>query len=139
MASARAVNALAYTVGSNVVFGAGQYAPASSSGRQLLAHELTHVVQQRSGPVDGTPTGGGVNLSDPNDRFEQAAEANAASIVSGQRVEASQPAASTSAPALQRDETDVQALSIQREGEEEEEVQALSIQREGEEEEEMPS
>jgi hypothetical protein len=32
------------------------------------------VVQQRSGPVDGTPTGDGVSLSDPSDRFEQAAE-----------------------------------------------------------------
>jgi hypothetical protein len=44
--SARAVNALAYTVGRNVVFGAGQYAPARSAGQDLLAHELTHVVQQ---------------------------------------------------------------------------------------------
>jgi hypothetical protein len=46
--SAQAVNALAYTVGCDVVFGAGQYAPSTSNGRQLLAHELTHVVQQRA-------------------------------------------------------------------------------------------
>ncbi len=45
--TARAVNALAYTVGSDVVFGAGQYAPESDRGRQLLAHELVHVIQQR--------------------------------------------------------------------------------------------
>lgn len=45
--SARAVNALAYTVGRDVVFAAGQYAPAMSAGRSLLSHELTHVVQQR--------------------------------------------------------------------------------------------
>jgi hypothetical protein len=45
-ASARSVNALAYTVGRNIVFGAGQYAPHSPAGRRLLAHELTHVVQQ---------------------------------------------------------------------------------------------
>jgi outer membrane protein OmpA-like peptidoglycan-associated protein len=45
--SARAVNALAYTVGRNVVFGTGQYAPEMSKGRVLLAHELAHVVQQR--------------------------------------------------------------------------------------------
>ena len=45
-ASAHAVNALAYTVGRDVVFGAGRYAPGISSGKQLLAHELTHVVQQ---------------------------------------------------------------------------------------------
>lgn len=44
--SARAVNALAYTVGNNIVFGAGQFAPGSRAGRELLAHELTHVVQQ---------------------------------------------------------------------------------------------
>ena len=47
--SARAVNALAYTVGRDVVFGNGQYAPAAGAGRRLLAHELTHVVQQRDG------------------------------------------------------------------------------------------
>jgi len=46
--SARTVNALAYTVGRNVVFGAGQYAPGTGNGRRLLAHELTHVVQQSS-------------------------------------------------------------------------------------------
>jgi len=46
--SARAVNARAYTVGSNVAFGAGQYAPDSTVGRRLLAHELTHVIQQGS-------------------------------------------------------------------------------------------
>src|SRR5438105_8788104 len=45
--SARSVNALAYTSGRDVVFGAAQYAPESADGRRLLAHELTHVVQQR--------------------------------------------------------------------------------------------
>ena len=44
--SARAVNALAYTVGRDIVFDAGRYDPASIAGRRLLAHELTHVVQQ---------------------------------------------------------------------------------------------
>ena len=44
--SAQAVNALAYTVGQNVVFGTGQYAPHTESGSRLIAHELTHVVQQ---------------------------------------------------------------------------------------------
>jgi uncharacterized protein DUF4157 len=46
--SARDVDALAYTVGNHVVFGAGQYAPRTGEGRRLLAHELTHVIQQRS-------------------------------------------------------------------------------------------
>jgi Domain of unknown function (DUF4157) len=44
--SAWAVNALAYTVGRDVVFGAGQYAPGTSEGRRLIAHELAHTIQQ---------------------------------------------------------------------------------------------
>ncbi|MET0463422.1 MAG: DUF4157 domain-containing protein [Chitinophagaceae bacterium] len=47
--SAKELNALAYTVGKDVVFGAGHYAPKTTAGRKLLAHELTHVVQQGSG------------------------------------------------------------------------------------------
>ena len=46
--SAQAVNALAYTVGRNVVFGSRHYAPQTSAGQRLLAHELTHVTQQGS-------------------------------------------------------------------------------------------
>lgn len=49
--SAQAVNALAYTVGRDVVFDAGQYAPGTHEGKRLLAHELSHVVQQmNAGP-----------------------------------------------------------------------------------------
>ncbi len=44
--SARALNARAYTVGKDVIFGAGNYAPGTWMGRRLLAHELVHVVQQ---------------------------------------------------------------------------------------------
>ena len=44
--SAREVNANAYTVGHNVVFGAGRFSPGTHEGRRLIAHELTHVVQQ---------------------------------------------------------------------------------------------
>jgi hypothetical protein len=51
--SARAVNALAYTVGRNVVFGTGQYVPQLSEGKRLIAHELAHVVQQ--GAVTHSP------------------------------------------------------------------------------------
>jgi hypothetical protein len=43
------VNANAYTVGNNIVFGAGQYTPTTHQGKRLLAHELTHVVQQERG------------------------------------------------------------------------------------------
>jgi hypothetical protein len=44
--SAREIDASAYTVGNDIVFGSGQWAPATSGGRRLIAHELTHVVQQ---------------------------------------------------------------------------------------------
>ena len=47
-ASSKALNALAYTVGNNVVFGSQKYAPHSPEGRKLIAHELTHVFQQGS-------------------------------------------------------------------------------------------
>jgi hypothetical protein len=50
--AAQAVNALAYTIGSDVVFGAGQYSPAEAEGRRLLGHELTHVVQQQGQSTD---------------------------------------------------------------------------------------
>ena len=47
--SAEAVNALAYTVGDDVVFAGGHYSPRTADGQRLLAHELAHVVQQRGG------------------------------------------------------------------------------------------
>jgi hypothetical protein len=92
-ASARAVQAHAYTVGNDVVFGSGLYQPDSPDGQRMLAHELTHVVQQRSGPVDATPTGDGVAVSDPADRFERAAEANADRIMSSGGMDAHLPSA----------------------------------------------
>jgi hypothetical protein len=55
--SAASIDALAYTVGNNVVFGRGQYAPDSSSGRRLLAHELAHVLQQTGGLGPGLGRG----------------------------------------------------------------------------------
>ncbi|TCV86754.1 eCIS core domain-containing protein [Sulfurirhabdus autotrophica] len=49
--STRDVNAKAYTVGNNIVFGAGQFVPGTQEGRRLIAHELTHVVQQSANPA----------------------------------------------------------------------------------------
>ena len=53
-ASAKSVNALAYTVGRDVVFGAGRYAPSTSEGKELLAHELVHVIQNEGGAFKPT-------------------------------------------------------------------------------------
>lgn len=49
--SAKALGAKAFTVGSDIVFGAGQYDPQGAAGQHLLAHELTHVIQQRGGAL----------------------------------------------------------------------------------------
>ena len=114
-ASASSVNAHAYTVGNDIVFGGGRYDPASPTGQRTIAHELTHVVQQRSGPVDGSPAAGGIQLSNPADRFEQAAEQNAERVMSAEPQEA---------PAEEAEGEAVQALAVQREGEEDEDEAA---------------
>ncbi len=49
--TAKSINARAFTAGKEIAFGASQYAPESHEGRQLLAHELTHVVQQQAGQL----------------------------------------------------------------------------------------
>jgi uncharacterized protein DUF4157 len=61
----RAVNAQAFTTGTDVFFSAGRYDPASPSGRELIAHELTHVAQQAGGTVDT-----GARVSHPADAAE---------------------------------------------------------------------
>lgn len=82
-AAAASVRADAFTSGSHIVFQRGRYDTTSAAGRHMLAHELTHVVQQRSGPVAGTDTGDGLRVSDPSDAFERAAEATAARVTNG--------------------------------------------------------
>ena len=52
---ARAIQARAYTIGRDIVFGAGEFQPETPGGTRLLAHELTHVVQQQSGGMTGMP------------------------------------------------------------------------------------
>lgn len=134
--SAKAVNAHAYTVGSNVVFQRDVYDPSSTQGKTTLAHELTHVIQQRSGPVDGTSAPGGIKVSDPSDRFEREASANADRVMAGP---APVQALSSSGPAVQlaEDEEEVQGLFVQRaEEKDEDEVQGLFVQRAEEEEQE---
>lgn len=122
--SAEAVNAHAYTVGSDVVFRSDRWNPDSSDGRQTLAHELVHVVQQRSGPVDGTATGDGVRVSDPHDTYEQAADRTAAAAMTGPVAVPATPAVGVSREQAPEEEEDVQTLAVSREkgkGDEEEE------------------
>lgn len=77
--SATSVQALAYTAGANIVFGKGQYAPSSDRGRALLAHELSHVVQQEgSGSPEGKmPT----RLGAPGDAYEGEASRVASQVL----------------------------------------------------------
>jgi hypothetical protein len=93
-ASAKAVNAKAYTVGRNIVFGRGGYG-AGAISRHLLAHELAHVVQQR-----GSRTAQAQAIGPENDSYEREAE-NAAKNVDGGN-SAHETARNTDTHALQR-------------------------------------
>jgi hypothetical protein len=74
-ALARSVQARAFTTGSDIFFASGEFRPQSPSGRELIAHELTHVVQQR-----GAPTAGAMVVSEPGDALEREAERAARSV-----------------------------------------------------------
>jgi len=80
--SARTVNALAYTVGRDVVFGMGQYAPGTGEGRRLLAHELTHTIQQRDA-LQRRPKE--LAITQPHDRSEHEADNAANAIMNGEK------------------------------------------------------
>ena len=76
--SAKAVNALAYTVGQRIVFGAGQYAPHSIQGKGLLVHELVHTIQQRSTNPSIHPI---TEIAPPNDSLENEANKVAKAVI----------------------------------------------------------
>jgi hypothetical protein len=126
--SAEAVGANAYTVGNEMVFRGGHFDASSPTGQRTLAHELSHVVQQRSGPVDGTEAPGGIRLSDPSDRFERAADATADQVMNAPAAPVAATSASgsggTAVQLEEADEGDEGGAAVQREatgGEQEEE------------------
>jgi hypothetical protein len=123
--SARSVQAQAYTVGNHVVFGEGRYQPETPEGRRTLAHELTHVVQQRQGPVDGTEAPGGIRVSDPSDRFEREAESVADGVMSAPATDAA-PASGGGEPVQREAAVPVAETPVQRQadGEQAEEEEA---------------
>ncbi|MER6120932.1 DUF4157 domain-containing protein, partial [Streptomyces sp. NPDC001743] len=90
--SAAEIGARAYTSGNHIVLGDG------GGDRHTLAHELTHVIQQRQGPVSGTDNGGGLRVSDPSDRFEREAEAQARRVLSGSAPAREAAQATTASP-----------------------------------------
>jgi hypothetical protein len=108
----RQLSARAFTTGQDIFVRQGDYAPHSSSGRELIAHELSHVVQQTTGRVSGG--GGGMTVRPAGDAFEQEADALAR-----------QAANAAYAPGAQAAEGGIQRQDIP----EEEELQTKAIQR----------
>ncbi|MDQ3775764.1 MAG: DUF4157 domain-containing protein [Pseudomonadota bacterium] len=70
--SAQAIDALAYTLGEHIVFGAGQYVPNTSDGKQLLSHELTHSMQQHHGQIHRRPRSVKIGKPTISTDYEQA-------------------------------------------------------------------
>ena len=114
------LSARAFTTGQDIFFRQGEYNPGSSSGKELVAHELTHVVQQ-SGALQTRGIQAKLTIGQPNDRYEQEADRVAKQVMSMPEIQ----------PAVQRvglEEEEFQAKSlggaIQREAVPGEEIQA---------------
>ena len=116
---AKSLNAKAFTMGSDIFFGQGHYRPGSRDGDRLLAHELTHVMQQSSGRVRTTSQAEpGIQTGEANDPHEQEADRVADSFTAGNSLSppakrngiySSAPVSSGSSDAvIQRDEEDEQ-------------------------------
>ena len=94
--AARDLSADAFTTGRDIYFAPGQYDPGGTSGRGLLAHELTHVVQQSQGTVSP-------GISQPGDTHERQAEAVQNAVTAGANTQA--PGSPATLPAVQRQAT----------------------------------
>lgn len=105
----RSVQAEAFTTGNDIFFKSGKYSPDTTDGRRLLAHELTHVVQQSEGRVQGEP-----RVSSPDDPHEVEARRVGDEVAAGSR-----------APQVDRESTeeeeDPMQMSVDREAADEEE------------------
>ena len=111
----RALSARAFTVGSDIFFRQGAYNPGASSGRELIAHETTHVVQQGNGQVRTK-----LAVNKPGDKYEQEADAVAKSV--------------TQAEQLTTPTADAQGIATRQVVEDEEETAQAQLQRQPEEE-----
>ena len=112
-ALSRQLGAKAFTTGQDVFFREGAYEPHSTAGQELIAHELTHVVQQGSGAVG---RGGRMTVNPPGDAYEQEADATAKAVVGAD-------AGSQVQRQVEEEEEPVQA-QVEEEEEEEEPIQA---------------
>jgi hypothetical protein len=125
----RQLSARAFTTGQDIFVRQGDYAPHSSTGQELIAHELSHVVQQSTGRVSGG--GGGMTVRPAGDAFEQEADALARQAANA----AYAPGAQAAEGGIQRqdipeEEEEIQTKALQRQDiPEEEELQTKAIQR----------
>jgi hypothetical protein len=111
----RQLNAKAFTTGKDIFFREGEYQPHSSSGQSLIAHELSHVVQQSTGQV---PTSNTMQVNPPDDAFEKQADSFAQNLTM-----------SANAHGIQRQEEEEEEPVQAQEMDEEEEVQTMSLQK----------
>lgn len=116
----RQIGAKAFTTGQDIFFKEGAYDPGSSGGQELIAHELTHVIQQGSGAVKG---GSGMIVNAPGDAYEQEADAVAKQVTG--------PAASSGAEAGVQRQEEEEEVQMQEE-EEEEDVAQMQAEEEEE-------
>jgi len=120
------LGAKAFTTGTDVFFRQGAYQPDASSGQELIAHELTHVVQQSTGAVGGG--GGKMTVNAPGDAFEQEADGVASDITRGSQATGSQQSDEIAQLQPLEEEEEVQMQEL----EEEEEVQMQELEEEEE-------
>jgi len=123
------LNARAFTTGQDIFFRQANYDPGSSNGRELLAHELTHVVQQNKDEIQPK-----LSLGQPGDRYEQEADSVARAVIQQEQGNFAQEQDKTGVRRQPEEEEELQA-KVQRQ-DEEEELQA-KVQRQEEEEEEL--
>jgi hypothetical protein len=131
------LNARAFTTGQDIFFRSGTYNPETSSGKELISHELTHVVQQGTGQVQGQ---GGMTVNAPGDRFEQEADRVAANLKDVTPSPAAQTQSVAQRNGMPEEEELAQTQTVaQRNGmpEEEELAQTDALQRQDPEEEEL--
>ena len=120
------LGAKAFTTGTDVFFRQGAYQPDASSGQELIAHELTHVVQQSTGAVGGG--GGKMTVNAPGDAFEQEADGVARDVTRGSQTTGSEQSDETAQLQPLEEEEEVQMQEL----EEEEEVQMQELEEEEE-------
>jgi hypothetical protein len=127
------LNARAFTTGRDVFFREGAYDPHSSSGQELIAHELSHVVQQTTGQV--ASSGSKMTVNAPGDRFEREADSVAKSVTApGAEAQVQRFKEGQLQMQTEEEEEAIQTAQMQEE-EEDEELQTAQMQPEEEEEE----